>query len=250
MASNKRCGVSKSVTPYGTDSSKKEQVAKMFDSIAPRYDLLNRLLSLGIDVKWRRHLVEKVGEIDPNSILDVATGTGDVAIMLGQMLEPESIVGIDIAKNMLELGRRKASVRNLETIISFQAGDSENLDFENNTFDAVTVAFGVRNFEHTLLGLKQCQRVVRPGGRFAVLEFSKPTIFPFKQIFQFYFKYILPLIGRITSKDSKAYGYLFESVQNFPEGRQFALLMAEAGFKNIEFKRLTLGVCTLYWGEK
>ncbi len=242
--------MSKSVTPYGTDSSKKEQVAKMFDSIAPRYDLLNRLLSLGIDVKWRRHLVEKVGEIDPNSILDVATGTGDVAIMLGQMLEPESIVGIDIAKNMLELGRRKASERNLETIISFQAGDSENLEFENNTFDAVTVAFGVRNFEHTLLGLKQCQRVVRPGGRFAVLEFSKPTIFPFKQIFQFYFKYILPLIGRITSKDSKAYGYLFESVQNFPEGRQFVLLMAEAGFKNIEFKRLTLGVCTLYWGEK
>ena len=239
------------IKPYRQpEESKKNQVRRMFNNIAPHYDFLNHFLSAGMDIRWRKHAIRMVEAQAGQHVLDMATGTGDMAITLARTYPGTEIHGVDIAPQMLEIARRKIDTKGLEDRITFSEGDSENLPMKDNSFDHATVAFGVRNFEHTLLGLKQCRRVVKPGGRFAVLEFSKPTIFPFKQIFQFYFKYILPLIGRITSKDSKAYGYLFESVQNFPEGRQFALLMAEAGFKNIEFKRLTLGVCTLYWGEK
>ncbi|MDH3652221.1 MAG: bifunctional demethylmenaquinone methyltransferase/2-methoxy-6-polyprenyl-1,4-benzoquinol methylase UbiE [Saprospiraceae bacterium] len=222
----------------------------MFDSIAHRYDLLNRVLSLGIDVSWRKKLVSAVSSNQPQAILDVATGTGDVALMMVETLEPRSVIGIDIAKNMLEIGREKAIKRDLAQQISFLIGDSENMEFANNTFDAVTVAFGVRNFEHTLLGLEECYRVLKPGGRFAVLEFSKPMIVPFRQVFQLYFRYILPIIGRLTSKDPKAYHYLFESVQSFPEGKAFTDLMEKAGFLHTSFQPLTLGICTLYWGDK
>ncbi|MFN0035259.1 MAG: bifunctional demethylmenaquinone methyltransferase/2-methoxy-6-polyprenyl-1,4-benzoquinol methylase UbiE [Saprospiraceae bacterium] len=238
------------VTPYGSEAGKKAEVEQMFDRIAPRYDLLNRVLSLGIDVWWRKRAIGYLKPAQPAEILDVATGTADVAILLAKILKPRRVVGIDIANLMLELGKKKIEAQGLSDIISLETGDCEQLRFADHSFDAVTVAFGVRNFENLEKGLAQMYRVLRPGGRVVVLEFSKPHIFPIKQLYNAYFKYVLPLIGRLTSRDLRAYTYLFESVQVFPEGNQFTEILTKTGFNHPLCERLTLGICSIYTATK
>lgn len=240
----------KTVKPYQADGSKKEQVSKMFDNIAPSYDLLNRLLSLGIDRSWRKKAIRLLDPAKAKTVLDVATGTADVAIEIARQLKPEKIIGVDIAQQMLEIGREKVSKRGLAEVIELQLGDSENLPFESNTFDAITVAFGVRNFEDLGKGLSEMQRVLKPGGKLVVLEFSRPRIFPFKQLFNLYFRYLLPLIGRLTSKDPKAYSYLYESVQAFPDRENFVTELGKAGFTEASYRPLTLGICSIYSASK
>ncbi len=238
------------VKPYREAGSKKRQVTQMFDRIAPHYDFLNRLLSLGIDVYWRRRAIARIRDLAPERILDVATGTADVALEAARQLAPRQIIGIDISEQMLDIGRRKITDRRYEGVITLQQGDSENLPFENNTFDAITVAFGVRNFENLERGLSEMQRVLKPGGKLVVLEFSRPKLFPFKQLFNAYFRYVLPAIGRLTSKDPRAYRYLYESVQAFPEGRQFQDILQKTGYKTSQCIPLTLGICSVYSAEK
>lgn len=241
---------SNNVTPYESTDSKKEQISTMFDRIAPKYDLLNRVLSLGVDQYWRGCLIRHLKSYAPQKILDLATGTGDVALAAAARLQPEHILGIDISTKMLDIGKEKANRKGLDKVIEYREGDAENLGESDNTFDAVTVAFGVRNFENTLIGLKECYRVLKPGGVLAILEFTTPTLFPFKQLYHTYFKYVLPLVGRITSKDPKAYTYLFESVQAFAQGKDFLVLLDQAGFTKEKYKKLTLGICALYTAEK
>lgn len=239
------------VKPYfQDDSSKKDQVSKMFNNIAPYYDLLNRVLSLGIDKSWRNKMIRQLQNIPHHQILDVATGTADVAIAMGKKLQPQRIIGLDIAVEMLDIGRKKIQQEELSDTIHLMSGDAEDLPFEDNTFDAITVAFGVRNFEHLEKGLAEMLRVLKTGGKLVVLEFSKPQIFPFKQLFQFYFKYILPFIGKWTSKDPKAYRYLYESVQAFPDGAAFLDLLSKTGFISTQQKALTLGISSIYLGYK
>ncbi len=238
------------ILPYESSSEKKGQIETMFDNIAPWYDFLNHFLSLGIDISWRKKTILALKDLKPRKILDVATGTGDLAIEAEKQLKPEKIIGIDISNEMLEVGRVKLKKRNLSPTIELFTGDSENISYENNSFDAVTVAFGVRNFENLDKGLAEMLRVLRPGGKAAILEFSMPTLFPFKQLYNFYFKNFLPVIGRITSKDPKAYSYLYESVQAFPDGERFVGLLKQLGFKTVEAKPFTLGICTLYVATK
>jgi demethylmenaquinone methyltransferase/2-methoxy-6-polyprenyl-1,4-benzoquinol methylase len=238
------------VKPYNPNESKKEQVERMFDNIAPNYDLLNRVLSLGIDVWWRKKTIGYLAPSDPKVILDVATGTADVALMMAKKLQPHKIIGVDISNHMLDFGRVKIKDAGLSDMISLETGDSENLRFEDNTFDAVTVAFGVRNFENLTKGLAEMNRVLKPGGRVAILEFSMPRLFPFRQLYIAYFKYVLPLIGRLTSRDMRAYSYLFESVQAFPEGNQFLEKLVSTGYKDPKSERLTLGICSIYTAVK
>ena len=243
--------MSKTVKPYQEKGAgKKEQVTNMFDNIAPHYDLLNRVLTLGIDQSWRKKAIHSLLEDNPKVILDVATGTADIAIMIAKELQAKKIVGLDISKEMLEIGQKKIEKKGLQELIRLEQGDSENLSFESNTFDAVTVAFGVRNFENLELGLKEILRVLKPGGKAVILEFSKPSYFPFKQIFNGYFKYILPLIGKLKSKDPAAYRYLYESVQVFPNGKEFVKVLEKTGFKSNQWKSLSLGICAIYIGQK
>ncbi len=243
--------MSEEVKPYDSQSgSKKNQVSRMFNRIAPYYDFLNRLLSLGIDSIWRRRAIAQLKEGQPRLILDVATGTADLAIESARQLDPERIVGVDIAIDMLEIGRSKLRKQGLDTIIELKQGDSENLPFPDNTFDAITVAFGVRNFENLEKGLAEMRRVLKKDGQMVVLEFSKPRLFPFRQLFNAYFKYILPQIGRLTSKDPKAYRYLYESVQAFPDGEAFLRILQKTGFKSNQCIPLTLGICSIYSGVK
>jgi demethylmenaquinone methyltransferase/2-methoxy-6-polyprenyl-1,4-benzoquinol methylase len=234
------------IKPYQQEGSKKEQVSKMFDNIAPYYDFLNRLLSLGIDRNWRKKAIAKIDRSEAKYILDVATGTADVALELAKRLHPDQVMGVDISNEMLDIGREKVRKQGLTQVIELREGDSENLHFDDNTFDAITVAFGVRNFEHLEKGLQEMQRVLKPGGQLVVLEFSRPRIFPFKQLFNMYFRYILPLIGRLTSKDPKAYRYLYESVQAFPDGDRFLSVLKNCGYEKAEQQALTLGICTIY----
>ncbi len=222
----------------------------MFDNIAPYYDFLNRFLSLGIDTRWRKRAIQELKDVAPKYILDVATGTADVTFELCKQLQPEKIIGLDLSPEMLEIGRAKVKKKNLQHIISLQEGDSENLPFDDNTFDAITVSFGVRNFENLENGLKEMNRVLKKDGKLVVLEFSKPSLFPFKQLFNIYFRYVLPLIGRITSKDKKAYNYLYESVQVFPDGEAFLKILQNTGFKSTQCTTLSLGICTIYSGHK
>ena len=237
------------VTPYKSEETKKEQVKTMFDRIAPRYDLLNRVLSFGVDIYWRNRAIRELRKYKPKQIIDVACGTGDFGIA-ALKLNPDKITGIDISVEMLEKGNDKIKKKKLEDRIELVAGDSENLQFETNTFDACTVAFGVRNFENLDKGLEEINRVLKPGSPIAVLEFSSPKIFPVKQLYHFYFSTILPFAGRLLSKDAKAYTYLYESVKAFPEGDVFVGHLQKAGFKNCYYKRLTFGICSLYIGEK
>jgi demethylmenaquinone methyltransferase/2-methoxy-6-polyprenyl-1,4-benzoquinol methylase len=228
---------------------KKEKVKSMFNDIAPKYDLLNHVLSMGIDKLWRKKVRKQLAEIKPERILDIATGTGDLAIELAR-LNPKEIIGADIAVDMLKVGEKKIQKKGLDKIIKLEQGDAENMKFETGYFDAVTVAFGVRNYENLLKGLKEMHRVLRPGGKVAILEFSKPSAFPVKNLYNFYFKNILPNIGKKVSKNDEAYTYLPESVQQFPEGRNFMKVMKEAGFTQISQERLTFGIATLYTGLK
>lgn len=239
------------VKPYAKDAdNKKSQVSRMFDRIAPYYDFLNHFLSLGIDTIWRKKAISQLADFQPRYVLDVATGTADLALEAHKQLNADKIIGIDISFEMLEIGRMKISKRGLENVIELKEGDSENLSFESNTFDAITVAFGVRNFENLEKGLEEMYRVLAQDGRLVILEFSKPRIFPFKQLFNLYFKYLLPLIGKFTSKDPKAYKYLYDSVQAFPDGDNFVTILEKTGFKSIQCISLSLGICSIYTGKK
>jgi demethylmenaquinone methyltransferase/2-methoxy-6-polyprenyl-1,4-benzoquinol methylase len=238
------------VTPYKDTTGKKAQVERMFDRIAPHYDLLNRLLSVGIDVHWRKRAISYLKTAPPQEVLDVATGTGDVAIMTAKMLHPRRIVGVDIANQMLDLGRVKIKKQHLDSVIHLETGDSEQLRFADNSFDAVTVAFGVRNFEDLERGLTEMLRVLRPGGRAVILEFSRPRIFPIKQLYNAYFKYVLPLIGRFTSRDQNAYSYLYESAMAFPDGDDFLHILTKTGYSAPQCERLTFGICSVYTAVK
>ncbi|MBC7383319.1 MAG: bifunctional demethylmenaquinone methyltransferase/2-methoxy-6-polyprenyl-1,4-benzoquinol methylase UbiE [Bacteroidia bacterium] len=240
----------KEVKPdYTSNLSKKEQIEEMFNSIAPRYDFLNRILSMGIDKGWRKKAISYLEPIHPKQILDVATGTADLALA-AMILNPDKITGIDIAEQMLVFGREKIAIKGLATTIQLLKGDSEHLPFENNKFDAITVGFGVRNFQNLDKGLSEMFRVLKPGGRLVVLEFSKPSGFPYKQVYNIYFTYILPLWGNLISKSKNAYSYLPESVKYFPEGPAFAVHLKNAGYKGIIVKPLTFGTCSLYIADK
>ena len=229
--------------------AKKEKVQEMFDGIAPKYDLLNHLLSMGIDKSWRRKAMRELEGGRRGTVLDIACGTGDFSI---EALRHgvKRVVGADISENMLAVAREKAREKGLEDRLEFRYGDSENLDFEDGTFDAVTVAFGVRNFEHLERGLAEMCRVLRPGGKVVVLEFSTPERFPMKQLYRFYFKQILPRVGGLVSGDRKAYEYLPASVFAFPQGDRFLQIMRSCGYRNVAQRRLTFGIASLYTGEK
>jgi demethylmenaquinone methyltransferase/2-methoxy-6-polyprenyl-1,4-benzoquinol methylase len=239
----------KTVKPSSAEGSKKEQVAEMFDNIAADYDFLNHFLSLGIDILWRRKAIRKLKPHKPKIILDVATGTGDFAIE-ALKLNPERVIGVDISSQMIAVGNEKLKKRKLDPRIQLQLGDSENLPFGDNTFDAITVAFGVRNFENLKQGLDEMLRVLKPDGHVAIIEFSQPTGTPFKQFYKLYFKHILPRLGRIVSKDSRAYTYLPESVDAFPYGQAFLDVMSVTGFTNASVVPLTQGIASLYLASK
>lgn len=238
------------VTPYQTPAGKKEQVAEMFDNIAPKYDFLNQLLSLGIHKGWRKKSVKKLIPISPKNMLDVATGTGDFAIEANKRLNPDKITGVDISEGMMKFGREKLKKLGLDHKIELRIGDSENLPFSDNSFDAITVGFGVRNFENLEKGMAGMFRVLKPGGMLVVLEFSKPRKFPIKQLFNFYFNHITPLIGKIFSKDNRAYTYLPESVNVFPDGEQFTAIMKKTGFSDCTWQPLSFGIASIYTGKK
>jgi demethylmenaquinone methyltransferase / 2-methoxy-6-polyprenyl-1,4-benzoquinol methylase len=239
-----------SVVPYkDVQANKKSQVAQMFNSIAGKYDFLNHFLSAGIDIYWRRKAIDLLAASQPRTILDIATGTGDFALE-ALRLQPEKITGVDISEGMLAVGRQKIAKRNLSHQIELRLGDSENLEFADNSFDAATAAFGVRNFENLSQGLREMHRVLRPGGRVVILEFSKPKAFPFKQVYNFYFKHILPVFGKLISKDRAAYTYLPESVQAFPDGPDFIHILEQVGFKATQWHPLTFGISSIYTGIK
>lgn len=237
------------ITPYKTDKPKKEQVAEMFDNISEKYDFLNHFFSMGIDKRWRKKAIKSLVDISPKRILDVATGTGDFAIE-ALKLSPDKIVGIDISEGMLEVGRKKIKERRLEENIEFKKADSEALPFSDNQFDAVTVGFGVRNFQNLQRGLDEIYRVLKPGGKLVVLEFSKPKAFPFKQLYFLYFKTVMPTVGKIVSKDKSAYSYLPESVLAFPEGKEFEAILEKSGFKTPDSKPVTGGIARIYTAQK
>lgn len=232
-----------------SEQSKKDQVEEMFNNISPRYDLLNHLLSANIDKLWRRNAINKLIKYNPKLILDIATGTGDFAIAAARINEAK-VIGIDISEGMLEVGRRKLEKKKLTKTIELLKADSENLPFENEKFDAAIVGFGVRNFENLKTGLTEINRVLKPGGVFYVLEFSKPVNSPYKQIYQFYFTKILPFIGRIISKNSNAYTYLPESVKEFPDGELFLTILAEVGFVKNKCFPQTFGIASIYEAHK
>ncbi|MCX7744324.1 MAG: bifunctional demethylmenaquinone methyltransferase/2-methoxy-6-polyprenyl-1,4-benzoquinol methylase UbiE [Flavobacteriales bacterium] len=237
------------VTPYNSNKSKKEQVAEMFDNISHRYDFLNHFLSLGIDKLWRKKVVKLIKKQAPEKILDIATGTADLAIAMANS-GAKQIQGIDISEGMLAIGRKKIQNKKLQHLISLQWGDSEDIPFTDSLFDAVTVAFGVRNFEHPLKGLQEIYRVLKPGGMIYVLEFSQPQHFPIRQLYFFYFRHILPVWGKIVSRDPAAYTYLPESVKVFPYGEAFLKLLSEAGFKQPSNIPLSFGIASIYSGIK
>lgn len=241
----------KIVTPYKEESTgKKQQVATMFNNISGTYDFLNHFLSLGIDVIWRKKAINSLKVIQPKIILDVATGTGDFAFESQKILKPDRIIGIDISQGMLDVAQRKINKRNLNDKIEVQLGDSESLIFEDHTFDAVTVAFGVRNFENLQKGLNDIYRVLKPGGKAVVLEFSNPKKFPIKQFYNFYFQRVTPFFGKLFSKDKHAYTYLPESVAQFPDGEKFVGLLEVAGFNKVIVRPQTFGICTIYIADK
>lgn len=238
------------VKPYRPEGSKKEQVAEMFNAISPKYDALNRILSAGIDQSWRRKTLREIRATGALNLLDVATGTADLALALAKGIPGSRVVGVDISAGMLEVGRSKVRARDLEGRVRLDLGDGEQLPYEESSFGAVTVAFGVRNFENLKQGLRDMRRVLEPGGTLAVLEFSQPTAWPLRSLYLFYFKNILPRIGRLVSKDASAYTYLPNSVQAFPYGEAFAAKLREAGFKSVRVRPLTFGIASLYLAIK
>jgi demethylmenaquinone methyltransferase/2-methoxy-6-polyprenyl-1,4-benzoquinol methylase len=238
------------VTPYKDQTtSKKEQVATMFNNIAPKYDFLNQLLSMGIHKGWRRKAVQLLKDNNPKTILDIATGTGDFAIE-AMKLNPDKVVGVDISEGMLKFGVEKINKLGLQNKIELKLGDSENLPFSDNSFDAITVGFGVRNFENLEKGINDIYRVLSPNGLVSILEFSKPRKFPIKQIYHFYFRFVTPMIGKIFSKDSSAYTYLPESVKAFPDGEDFLNVLRKAGFKESKAIPVSFGIASIYVARK
>jgi demethylmenaquinone methyltransferase / 2-methoxy-6-polyprenyl-1,4-benzoquinol methylase len=242
--------MSKNITPYkNSNLSKKAQIAKMFDAISGNYDALNRVISFGIDVKWRKRVVQKVASIKPKKILDIATGTGDLALLLVKT-NPEKIIGLDISAGMLEVGKQKIALQNQSNKIEMVLGDSESIPFQEDYFDAITVAFGVRNFENLETGLTEILRVLKKDGILVVLETAVPEKTPYKQGYHFYSRYILPLIGKVFSKDTVAYNYLSESSAAFPYGEKFNAILRKTGFVNVSCEAQTFGVASIYTAFK
>ncbi len=243
-------GIKKVVPFQESKLSKKEQIANMFDRIAFRYDFLNHFMSLGIDRIWRRKALHYLDGLQPRILLDVAAGTADFSILAARILHPDRITGIDISKEMLEIGRKKIEKAGLSQKITLRLGDSEALPFEADSFDAVTAAFGVRNFEHLQKGLEEMCRVLRSGGQAVILEFSTPTVFPVKQLYHFYFRYITPALGKWIARSGEAYQYLPESVSAFPQGEKMINILKNAGFQKATCKKLTFGICSVYFATK
>ena len=238
------------VKPYDSQAAKTGQVREMFDSIAPAYDVMNRMMTLGIDRTWRRKAVDMVGEYKPRRILDVATGTGDLAFLIDERLHPESLTGIDLSEGMLAVAREKARQRGVDNRVYFAVEDCLALSMPNNSFDAITVAYGVRNFENLQQGFAEMYRVLSPGGVLCVIELSTPEHFPMRQLYKLYTYTIIPLVGCIVSRDKQAYTYLPRSVAAVAQGEEMLDIFRAVGFKNCRLRRLTFGACTIYMGEK
>ena len=237
------------INPYGS-GSKAAQVEQMFNQIAPTYDVLNHRLSWNIDRTWRRKAIATLAPYRPQSLLDIATGTGDFAIMAARMLNPQRVVGADISEGMLAVGRQKVKQEGLEEMISFSKEDCLQLSYGDNSFDAVTAAFGIRNFADLERGLREMWRVLRPGGHLSIVELTTPPRFPMKQLFKVYSHTLLPLYGRLLSKDKSAYSYLTKTIEAFPQGEQMMTILGRAGFNETAFRRLTFGICTIYTATK
>lgn len=239
------------VKPYSQEGEKKQQVAEMFNNISHSYDFLNHFFSLGIDVLWRKRAIRILKKENPHRILDVATGTGDFALEAVRMkMQDVQITGVDISAGMIEVGKKKVAKKKLEHAITLQIADSENLPFDTGHFDAFTVAFGVRNFQDLRKGMSEMLRVLKPGGMGVIIEFSRPNRFPIKQLFTFYFKYVMPTIGKLVSKDARAYTYLPESVDAFPSGKDFLKVMTELGYREVKCIPLSGGIASIYIGKK
>jgi demethylmenaquinone methyltransferase/2-methoxy-6-polyprenyl-1,4-benzoquinol methylase len=238
------------ITPYNNEQSKKDQIARMFNEIAPNYDKLNDALSLGIDKYWRKEAIKTLQKYNPKHILDIATGTGDFAILAQKILQPKHIFAIDISEGMMNIGKEKVRQKDLEEYISFEKQDCSSLSFPNNSFDAVTVAFGVRNFEDIDKSFQEIFRVLKPGGIFLFLELSTPEQTPIKQLYNAYTEHIMPTIANILTTKQRAYEYLPESIAAFPQGREMMLILKKNGFEKIRLRRFTLGICTLYIAGK
>ena len=237
------------IKPYG-DGEKAQQVEQMFDHIAPSYDKLNHRLSWNIDKGWRRKAISQLAPYKPQSLLDIATGTGDFAILAAEMLKPQRLVGADISEGMMEIGRQKVREKGLDSIISFAKEDCLALSYPEATFDAVTAAFGIRNFADLDKGLREMCRVLKPGGHLSIVELTSPVTFPMKQLFHVYSHTVLPVYGRLISKDTSAYSYLTKTIEAFPQGERMVEILRKAGFSEASFKRLTFGICTMYFATK
>ncbi|MBQ9670920.1 MAG: bifunctional demethylmenaquinone methyltransferase/2-methoxy-6-polyprenyl-1,4-benzoquinol methylase UbiE [Prevotella sp.] len=238
------------IKPYSSDGEKTGQVEAMFNNIAPAYDTLNHRLSWNIDKGWRRKAIKALLPYRPQTMLDIATGTGDFAIMAAKMLRPKQLIGVDIAEEMMAVARQKVETEHLGNIISFKRDDCMDLSFDDNTFDAVTAAFGIRNFSDLDKGLSEMCRVLKTGGKLSIVELTTPVTFPMKQLFKIYSHTFLPIYGRIISKDQSAYKYLTATIEAFPQGEQMTEILKKAGFREATFKRLTSGICTMYLATK
>ena len=238
------------IIPYGVKTDKTQQVEQMFDNIASTYDMLNHRLSWNIDRYWRRKAIRKLQPFAPKEVLDIATGTGDFAIQTCRFLPSVSIKGVDISEGMMAVGRKKVELMGLQERISFERQDCTALTFDDNSYDAVIAAFGIRNFADLDKGLREMCRVLRPGGHLCILELTQPVAFPVRQLFQLYSHTVLPLYGRLISKDSEAYTYLTKTIEAFPQGERMVEILQQAGFRQAQFQRLTFGICTLYFATK
>ncbi len=237
------------ITPY-TCGDKAQQVEAMFDNIAPTYDTLNHRLSWNIDKGWRKKAIKALAPYRPQSLLDIATGTGDFAILAAQMLHPKQLIGADISEGMMEIGRQKVKALGLDQVVTFEKEDCLHLSYNSNTFDAVTAAFGIRNFADLDAGLREMCRVLKPGGHLSIIELTTPVTFPMKQLFHIYSHTVLPVYGRLISKDTSAYSYLTRTIEAFPQGERMMEILMKAGFSEASFRRLTFGICTMYLATK
>lgn len=238
------------INPYGKDGEKGKLVEQMFNNIAPTYDILNHRLSWDIDKSWRKKAISQLLPFNPQSILDIATGTGDFAILSAEMLSPKQMIGVDISDGMMTIGRQKVEAKGLQDIVFFKKEDCTNLSFEDNSFDAVTAAFGIRNFQDLDRGLSEMCRVLKQGGHLIIVELTTPICFPMKQLFKIYSHTILPIYGRMISKDTNAYHYLINTIEAFPQGERMVEILRNIGFKEPKFTRLTSGICTMYFATK
>ena len=238
------------IKPYGKEGEKGKLVEEMFDNIAPTYDTLNHRLSWDIDKGWRKKAIHQLLPFQPKTILDIATGTGDFAILSAKELRPQRMIGIDISEGMMKIGQKKVEAEGLQHIVSFKKDDCTHLSFDDNSFDAVTAAFGIRNFQNLDQGLSEMYRVLKPNGHLSIVELTTPVSFPMKQLFKLYSHTMLPVYGKLISKDTSAYSYLTKTIEAFPQGEVMLDILRKAGFKNASFKRLTFGICTMYFATK